>query len=212
VLGGAQSLHTNSKDEALGLPTQEAVTLALRTQQIIAEESGVTRTIDPVGGSFYLENLTDELETRALEEFAKVQKMGGALSAIKEGYLQSEIQKSAYDFQKLVDAGRRVVVGVNRYIEEDEQVLSSKKINVLAISKASVRDQLSALKKFKSNRDKRRVENILSRLKDEASKQVTERGNLVPLIIEATRSRATTGEISSTLREAYGEYHPRVSF
>ncbi|MHB8567783.1 MAG: acyl-CoA mutase large subunit family protein, partial [Nitrososphaerales archaeon] len=115
VLGGAQSLHTNSYDEALGLPTEKAVTMALRTQQIIAEESGVTRTVDPLGGSYYLERLTDEMEARALEELERVERIGGALAAIKNGYIRNEIQKSAYKFQKEIDGGRRIVVGVNKY-------------------------------------------------------------------------------------------------
>ncbi len=208
VLGGAQSLHTNSKDEALGLPTEDAVTLALRTQQIIAEESGVTKTVDPAGGSYYLETLTDELEARALEEFERVQKMGGSLEAIKSGYIQSEIQKSAYEFQKQVDGGRKIVVGVNKFQEN----VSPNKIKVLSISKTSVREQLLSLKKFRQTRDKKKLEVSLDRLKTEATKAASERENLMPLIIEATKQRATTGEISTALREAYGEYHPRTSF
>jgi methylmalonyl-CoA mutase, N-terminal domain len=208
VLGGAQSLHTNSKDEALGLPSEEAVTLALRTQQIIAEESGVTKTVDPAGGSYYLETLTDELEARALEEFERVQKMGGSLEAIKSGYIQSEIQKSAYEFQKQVDEGSKIVVGVNKFQEN----ASSANIQPLSISKQSVREQLSSLKKFRRARDKKKLEASLDRLKTQASKAASERENLMPLIIEATKRRATTGEISSALREAFGEYHPRSSF
>ena len=115
VLGGAQSLHTNSYDEALGLPTEDAVTIALRTQQIIAEESNIRSTIDPVGGSYYLENLSDEIESRATEELERVLRLGGALDAIKSGYIQNEIQKSAYAFQKEVDSNQKVIVGVNKY-------------------------------------------------------------------------------------------------
>lgn len=211
VLGGAQSLHTNSKDEALGLPTEDAVTLALRTQQIIAEESGVTKTVDPAGGSYYLETLTDELEARALEEFEKVQKIGGSLEAIKTGYIQSEIQKSAYEFQKQVDEGHTIVVGVNKY-EEEEDAPRTSKIKILTISQSSVREQLTGLAKFRRNRDKKKLEDSLNKLEVEASKPLGERSNLVPLIIEATRQHATTGEISGALRRAYGEYHPQVSF
>jgi methylmalonyl-CoA mutase N-terminal domain/subunit len=208
VLGGAQSIHTNSKDEALGLPTEEAVNLALRTQQIIAEESGVTKTVDPAGGSFYLENLTDELEERALEEFEKVQKIGGSLEAIKSGYIQSEIQKSAYEFQKQVDAGAKTVVGVNKYHENEDM----SKIKALSISRASVEEQISSLKKFRRSRNRKKVESVIEQLKSEASKAPSERQNLVPFIIEATRNRATTGEISAALREAFGEYRPRSPF
>jgi methylmalonyl-CoA mutase N-terminal domain/subunit len=213
VLGGAQSLHTNSKDEALGLPTEDAVMLALRTQQIIAEESGVTKTADPAGGSYYLEHLTNELEARALEEFEKVQKIGGSLAAIKTGYIQSEIQKSAYEFQKQVDEGRKVVVGVNKYTdnEQNNQAMSSK-IKILTISQSSVRDQLAGLTKFRRARDKKKVEDSLNRLELEASKTLDARNNLMPLIIEATKQHATTGEISGALRRAYGEYRPLISF
>jgi methylmalonyl-CoA mutase, N-terminal domain len=208
VLGGAQSIHTNSKDEALGLPTEDAATLALRTQQIIAEETSVTKTVDPAGGSYYLENLTDELEARALEEFERVQKMGGSLVAIKSGYIQSEIQKSAYDFQKQVDSGKKTVVGVNKY-EEGKSVSN---IKVLSISETSVREQIASLKKFKRSRDRKEVASVIDRLKAEASKRVGERQNLMPFIINATKQHATTGEISGALREAFGEYHPRSSF
>jgi methylmalonyl-CoA mutase, N-terminal domain len=215
VLGGAQSLHTNSKDEALGLPTEDAVMLALRTQQIIAEESGVTKTADPAGGSYYLEHLTDELEARALEEFEKVEKIGGSLDAIKTGYIQSEIQKSAYEFQKEVDEGRKVVVGVNKYRDDNDSVAKttrSPKIKVLTISLSSVRDQLAGLAKFRRARDKKKLEDSLNKLEFEASKTLNERKNLVPLIIGATKQHATTGEISGALRRAYGEYHPSISF
>lgn len=208
VLGGAQSLHTNSKDEALGLPTEDAVTLALRTQQIIAHETGVTKTVDPAGGSYYLETLTDELEARALQEFERVQKMGGSLEAIKSGYIQSEIQKSAYDFQKEVDAKKRIVVGVNKYNEDR----GKSKIKALSISKASVREQISSLEKFTRSRDHKKLESSLDRLRTEASKSASERQNLMPFIIEATKQHATTGEIGKALREAYGEYHPRSKF
>jgi methylmalonyl-CoA mutase N-terminal domain/subunit len=208
VLGGAQSIHTNSKDEALGLPTEDAVTLALRTQQIIAEETGVTKTVDPAGGSYYLENLTNELEAKALEEFEKVQRMGGSLAAIKSGYIQNEIQKSAYDFQKQVDAGRKIVVGVNKYREEKAE----SRTKVLSISKTSVREQISSLRKFRRSRDLKKVESALDSLRAEASKEAGARENLMPFVINATRNYATTGEISSVLKDAFGDYHPSSSF
>ena len=206
VLGGAQSLHTNSKDEALSLPTEEAVTIALRTQQILAEETGVTRTVDPAGGSHYLENLTDELEARAMEEFEKVQRMGGALSAIKSGYMQGEIQRSAYEFQKQVDDGRRTIVGVNKYAEGTEKV----KYRTLRVPESSIREQIRSLKRLRTRRNNKAVEKAISSLGEEASKSPLERKNPIYLILEAASARATTGEISGALRSAYGEYRPKL--
>jgi methylmalonyl-CoA mutase, N-terminal domain len=207
VLGGAQSIHTNSKDEALGLPTEGAATLALRTQQIIAEETGVTKTVDPAGGSYYLEHLTDELESRAMVEFDRIQKMGGALAAIKSGYIQSEIQKSAYEFQRAVDEGRTTIVGVNKFTES----ASSASIETLEISRESAKEQIRALNKFRSQRDQNKVNGALRNLENEAEKQESqEKANLVPLIIESVKSGATTGEVSNALREAFGEYHPQL--
>ena len=205
VLGGAQSLHTNSFDEALGLPTEESVTIALRTQQIIAEETGVIRTADPFGGSHYLESLTNEIETRALEELDRVQKMGGALEAIKNGYVQREIQKSAYEYQKLVDERQKIIVGVNKYASS-----SGPSIKIQKIPEKSVSEQIKHIQKFRSLRNKHDFEKAISRLREEAAKSLGERSNLVPLIIDAVRARATTGEISDALRAAYGEYRPSL--
>lgn len=208
VLGGPQSLHTNSKDEALGLPTEEAVTTALRTQHIIAEESGVTRTVDPLAGSFYLENLTDELESRAMDELSRVEKLGGALAAIKSGFMQSEIQKSAYKFQKEADAGRRSIVGVNKYKVENERLA----ISIQKIPEKSVNDQVESLKKFRKNRDNSRLEKALTSLEEIAGKSVQDRTvDLMSTILEAAKVKATTGEISTSLRRAYGEYRPVFS-
>jgi methylmalonyl-CoA mutase, N-terminal domain len=206
VLGGAQSLHTNSYDEALGLPSEDSVTIALRTQQIIAEESGVIKTADPVGGSFYLESLTDEIEARAMEELQRIEKLGGALEAIKTGYIQNEIQKSAYKYQKAVDEKNRIVVGVNLFENSEKESLK-----ILEIPKKSVEQQLKSLKEYKKNRDSHACEKALSTLVDRATKKPQSyEDNLVPLIIHAAKSGATTGEISSALREAFGEYHPRT--
>lgn len=204
VLGGTQSLHTNSKDEALGLPTEEAVTLALRTQQIIAEETGVTRTVDPAGGSYYLERLTDELESRAMEELEKVERIGGALAAIKSGYIQGEIQKSAYAFQKSVDAAKSVIVGVNKFRES-----KGTRTRSLKISKRSEMEQIKSLRAFKGKRDKRSVESSLGILEEEASKDFAERKNLMLPILGAAKAGSTTGEISNALRSAYGEFRVR---
>ena len=205
VLGGVQSLHTNSYDEALGLPTEEAVTLALRTQQIIAEESGVTRTVDPSGGSHYLEALTDEIESRVWKELDEISKLGGALKAIKSGYVQKEIQLSAYEFQKCVDSGERFIVGVNKYTSG-----SSAKISVQSISRTSALRQLNHIKSFKMKRDKISLEKALSKLEEAASLDPMERSNLMTLVIKCVKARATTGEISNALRAVYGEHHPRM--
>jgi methylmalonyl-CoA mutase, N-terminal domain len=203
VLGGAQSLHTNSFDEALGLPTEEAVTIALRTQQIIAEETGVTKTVDPVGGSHYIESLADEMEARVLEGLARIEKIGGALEAIRTGYIQKEIQNSAYEFQKRVDSGENVIVGVNKYESE-----SHNPEKVYSISNNSVALQLRQLRTFRKLRDKSNLYRSLSRLEEQASRDPLDRRNLVELIIDCVRAKATTGEISSSLRAAYGEYKP----
>jgi methylmalonyl-CoA mutase N-terminal domain/subunit len=218
VLGGAQSIHTNSKDEALGLPTEEAVRTALRTQQIIAEETGVTRTVDPMGGSYYLEYLTDELEARAQEELEKIERIGGALDAIKSGYVQREIQKNAYSYQKQVDAGLKIVVGVNKYRGEGEREQGTitrlgsgnARIKIHSISQKSVALQIKGLKRFKETRDNTLVLNALSKLEIEASRNRESRRNLMYPIIDAVRAKATTGEISTALRKAFGEYRPII--
>ena len=205
VLGGAQSVHTNSFDEAMGLPSEESATIALRTQQIIAEENGVVRTADPVGGSYYLENLTEEIESRVLEQLNKIEKMGGALEAIKSGYVQREIQKSAYEFQKAVDAGERVIVGVNKFTSE-----STESVNIQKVSQKSISRQLAHLKKFRKGRNAVEYEKAISKLENEAAKSLSDRQNLVPLILDAVKKGATTGEVSDALRETYGEFHSKI--
>lgn len=204
VLGGTQSLHTNSYDEALGLPTEKAVTIALRTQQIIAEESGIVKTVDPVGGAYYIEKLTDEIESRVLEELERVDKLGGALAAIKAGYIQNEIQKSAYKFQKEVDEGKKIIVGVNRYTTSGKQAMNSQRV-----SESSVKRQVNSLKRFRANRDKKRLENSMNSLSESSLGEGT---NLMESIIAAVKSGATTGEISDTLRKSFGEYRGRIDF
>jgi methylmalonyl-CoA mutase N-terminal domain/subunit len=205
VLGGAQSLHTNSKDEALGLPTEEAVTLAVRTQQIIAEETGVTRTVDPVGGSYLVEHLTDELEAMALEELERIRRIGGALEAIKEGYMQKEIQRNAYLVQRQIDSGEKTIVGVNKYSQRGET-----KITIQKIPQESVRRQIEGVGRFRKERDSQRLLRALSSLEEEASRPPQDRENLIYPIIEATRAGATTGEISGVLRKVFGEHRPRT--
>jgi len=204
VFGGAQSLHTNSYDEALGLPTEESVTIALRTQQIIAEETGVTKTVDPLGGSYYLETLTDEIEAKALEELGRVEKLGGALEAIKMGYIQREIQKSAYQYQKAIDEKEKIIIGVNKHVSD---LITP--IGIQKISEKSVKNQLDQITAFRKSRNKLNFEIVISKLQEEASKEPMERKNLIPFVIDAVKAGATTGEISDSMRLAYGEYHPR---
>ncbi|MCD6493153.1 MAG: methylmalonyl-CoA mutase family protein [Archaeoglobaceae archaeon] len=197
VLGGAQSLHTNSFDEALSLPTEKAVRIALRTQQIIAEESGVADVVDPLGGSYYLEWLTDKIEEEAMKYIERIDEMGGMVKAIEAGYVQREIQRSAYEKQKAIDEGEIVVVGVNKYqIEEDIQ------IDILRIDEEMIRKQIERLKKFRENRDKDKLEKALNAL----AKAAEGDENLMPYIYEAVKARATLGEMTDVLREVFGEY------
>lgn len=198
VLGGTQSLHTNSFDEALSLPTEKAVRIALRTQQIIAEESGVADVIDPLGGSYYVEWLTDKIEEEAMKYIEKIDEMGGMVKAIESGFVQREIQRSAYEKQKAIDSGELTVVGVNKYqIEEDISV------EILRIDEEIVRRQIERLKKFRESRDRSKVEKALDELRRAAEK---EDENLMPYILEAVKARATLGETTQTLREVFGEY------
>ncbi|TEU10057.1 methylmalonyl-CoA mutase [Candidatus Bathyarchaeota archaeon] len=197
VLGGCQSLHTNSFDEALSLPSEVAVTTALRTQQIIAHESGAANSVDPMAGSYMVEHLTGEIEEEALRYIERIDEMGGATSAIERGYIQREIAESAYNQQKEIDSGERVIVGVNSYTVEEEAP-----IHLLEVDPALVRRQVQRLKAYKGMRDTAEVEKSLGKLKRAAEGEV----NLMPLIIKAIEARATNGEISNTLREVFGEY------
>jgi methylmalonyl-CoA mutase N-terminal domain/subunit len=197
VLGGTQSLHTNSMDEALCLPSEEAVQIALRTQQLIAYESGVTDTVDPLAGSYYVEELTREIEKRAEAYIKKIDEMGGAPAAIEKGYVQREIQDSAYQYQREIEKGERVVVGVNRFQAEQE-----KPTNLLRVDPAVRISQIEKLKKLKSERDEEGVKKGLAQLKRAAGG--TE--NLMPPILDAVKAYATLGEICDVLREIFGEY------
>jgi len=198
VLGGCQSLHTNSFDEALCLPTEKAVRIALRTQQIIAEESGVADVVDPLGGSYYIEWLTDRIEEEAMKYIEKIDEMGGMIKAIESGYVQREIQKSAYEKQKAIDSGEITVVGVNKYqIEEEIQ------IELLRVDKAVVEKQIRRLQEFRKNRDVKKVEEALDRLRKAAEK---ENENLMPYVLEAVKARATLGEMTDALRDVFGEF------
>jgi methylmalonyl-CoA mutase N-terminal domain/subunit len=197
VLGGTQSLHTNSRDEALALPTEESVRLALRTQQIIAHESGVAQTVDAVGGSEYVEQLTGEIERDARQYIERIDGMGGALRAIEAGYVQSEIHNSAYEFQRQVESGRRIIVGVNKFRHEDERPIPT-----FRLDPAIEREQIERVRELRASRDRQAVGCALERLEQAA------RGtqNLMPFIVEAAGCYATVGEISDRLRSVFGEY------
>jgi methylmalonyl-CoA mutase N-terminal domain/subunit len=197
VLGGTQSLHTNSKDEALALPTEESVTIALRTQQIIAHESGVASSVDPLGGSFLVEKLTDELEAEAEGYIHKIDKMGGVVAAIEQGYVQREIESSAYHLGQSIESGERVVVGVNRFVSDKEP-----RLELLRIDEQVAARQVEKLKRVRAARDHARVGRALAAVAD-ASRG---RDNLMPHVLEAVRAYASVGEICGTLRQAFGEY------
>ncbi len=197
VLGGTQSLHTNSMDEALCLPSEEAVQVALRTQQLVAYETGVTDTVDPLGGSYYVEALTKEIFERAEKYIKTIDEMGGPVSAIEKGYIQREIQDSAYTYQREIEKGERIVVGLNRFQVEEE-----KPTNLLRVDPAVRIAQIERLKKLRSERDNEKVNSCLSDLKRCAEGN----DNLMPLILKAAMAYATLGEICNTLREVFGEY------
>jgi methylmalonyl-CoA mutase N-terminal domain/subunit len=197
ALGGAQSLHTNSRDEALSLPTEESARLALRTQQIIAAESGITNTVDPVGGSDYIESLTDSIERGAMDYLERIEAMGGTLRAIESGYIQNEIQNAAFAYQKAVESGEQIVVGVNRFRMEEENPIPT-----FRLDPALERAQIERLREVRATRNQADVTDRLNRLEQAA------RGseNLLPLILDAAGSYATVGEMSGRLRAVFGEY------
>jgi methylmalonyl-CoA mutase N-terminal domain/subunit len=197
VLGGTQSLHTNSYDEALALPTEDAVRIALRTQQVIAHETGVTRTADPLGGSYYIEALTNEMEAAAYDYFRRIDELGGIVESIKRGFPQREIADAAFRYQQEVDAGERVVVGVNRYKLEDEV-----RLPILRIDEALERKQVGRLQAVRSRRDGADVEKSLAALKLAASTDQ----NLIYPILDCARTHATEGEIIQSLQEVFGTY------
>ncbi|HMJ80277.1 MAG TPA: methylmalonyl-CoA mutase family protein [Candidatus Dormibacteraeota bacterium] len=202
ILGGAQSLHTNSRDEALALPTEEAVRLALRTQQILAYESGVAETPDPLAGSYLVETLTDQLEAAAGAYLAEIEGLGGTLAALETGYQQRQIQESAYRYQREVEAVERIVVGVNRFVDEGAPHPPLQRIALDA-----ERDQVAGLQRVRAERDSGACEAALGRLSDEARGSA----NLLPVIIEAVEAYATLGEISDRLRVAWGEHRELIT-
>lgn len=202
VLGGTQSLHTNSRDEALALPTEESVRIALRTQQIIAHESGVADTIDPLAGSYYIESLTDRIEKEAMEYIRKIDELGGAVSAIEKGYIQKEIQDSAYRYQMEVESGEKIVVGVNKFqIEEDTHK------DILKVDPEVERVQRENLIQLRKERNNEEVNNKLEALREAAKDSSV---NLMPYILDAVKTYATLGEICDVLREVFGEYQQSI--
>ena len=201
VLGGTQSLHTNSRDEALALPTEDSVRIALRTQQIVAEESGVTNTIDPLAGSYYIEAMTDLIEKEAMQYIEKIDAMGGMTEAINNGFVQTEIQKSAYKYEMEIEEKERIIVGVNKYhIKESEQK------DLLKIDMQVQKEQIEFLKKVRSERNNEDVNTKLNALKKAAEGN----DNLMPFILDSVRVYASIGEICNTLRSVFGEYKEHV--
>jgi len=202
VLGGTQSLHTNSFDEALCLPTEEAVTIALRTQQLIAHESGVTQTIDPLAGSFYVEALTNEMEERAMNYIDKIDSIGGVIAAIEKGFMQREIADSAYKYQKEVERKERIIVGLNDHTVEKDWI----PMDLLRIPPHVEKEQLARLERVRRERNHQKAKQVLDKLHDEADKNK----NLMPTIIEAVKAYATLGEITEVLRSVFGEYRELI--
>lgn len=200
VLGGTQSLHTNSRDEALSLPTEDSVRTALRTQQIIAHESGVADTVDPLAGSFFIEAATDRIEAEAMSLIAKIDQAGGVINCIENGFIQRQIENSAYAFQRQIENGERVVVGVNRF-QTDEETSPT----LLRLDPAVESDQVSRLKAVRAERDQSTVDRTLHSLGNAAAGNT----NLMPIILEAVKSYATLGEICQVLRDNFGEYRDR---
>jgi methylmalonyl-CoA mutase, N-terminal domain len=208
VLGGTQSLHTNSLDETYALPTEDAVTIALRTQQILAEESGVASTIDPLGGSYYLEDLTSRLEEEARQTIRRIDEMGGMVSAIEKGYPQREIAASAYRFQRQLESGERVMVGVNKYETDGDAA-----IPLLRVDEEAQRTQIANLQRVKAERDAARVRSALDAVRSAARGKPGAAGsNLVPPIILAAKAYCTQQEICDVLREVLGTYSDPAEF
>jgi methylmalonyl-CoA mutase, N-terminal domain len=199
VLGGAQSLHTNSRDEALALPTEQSALLALRTQQIIANESDVADTVDPLGGSYYVESLTRELEKKTLEYLGKIDDLGGAVSAIERGYMQREIQSAAYLYQREIEAKQRIIVGLNQFTTGEQPP-----IDLLRVNPEIEQKQCERLARLRAERNAAAAGTALDRVEAAAR----DGGNLMPAIIDAVRNWATLGEISDAMRRVFGEYQP----
>lgn len=202
VLGGTQSLHTNSMDEALGLPTEKAVTIALRTQQIIANESGVADVIDPLAGSYYIESLTNEIEKQATEYIERIESMGGVIKCIENGFIQNEIQNAAYQFQMDVESKKEIIVGVNEFVQDQQP-----DTEVLKVSEDVAREQVERLKKFKAKRNQKEVDRHLAQIQKAAEGN----DNLMPLFVDAVEANVTLGEISDALRKVFGLYKETIT-
>ena len=203
VLGGTQSLHTNSRDEALALPTEKSVQIALRTQQLVAYESAASKIVDPLAGSYYLETLTDKLEKEATGYIEQIDKLGGAAKAVASGFYQQEISRAAYEYQKEIENKNRIIVGVNKFTDEE-----SSRIKTLKVTPALQAKQVALITRYKKNRDIQSVNRALAALKSAAQTNA----NLMPAIMEATRQSATLGEISQALREVFGEHKGAIIF
>ncbi|MAV90875.1 MAG: methylmalonyl-CoA mutase [Bdellovibrionaceae bacterium] len=202
VMGGTQSLHTNSMDEALGLPTEKSATIALRTQQILAEETGVPDVVDPLAGSYYVESLTNDLEKKALDLIERIETQGGVVTCIESGWIQSEIQNAAYQFQKNLEGGSEIVVGVNKYVLENEPPFET-----LKVSEAVANEQIARLKKFKSGRNADEVASELAKITDAAKSGA----NLMPHFVSAVEKHVTLGEISDALRGVFGKFQEKIT-
>jgi methylmalonyl-CoA mutase N-terminal domain/subunit len=201
VMGGTQSLHTNGYDEALAIPTEEAARIALRTQQIIAYESGTPQTVDPLAGSYAIESLTDEINSRATAYIEKIDALGGMIKAIEKGFVQQEIQNAAYEAQQSVDRGEAVVVGVNRFSIEEER-----SVPIQRVDEALERKQVERVRALRARRNQSEWQQALRRVKENAS----DGSNLVPAVIEAVEKNCTVGEVSNVLREVFGEHRETV--
>jgi methylmalonyl-CoA mutase, N-terminal domain len=198
VLGGTQSLHTNAKDEALALPTAETAELALRTQQVLAYESGVADVVDPLAGSYYVESLTDEIERRAWEYIERIDERGGALASVEDGYIQGEIQEAAYEYQRQVERGERIIVGTNHFQSSEAEPTTE----ILSVDPSVRQRQCERLRTLRAGRDNERCRQQLERLQAAAA---NEHENLLPLIVEAVEACCTLGEISDAFRAVWGE-------
>jgi methylmalonyl-CoA mutase N-terminal domain/subunit len=198
ILGGTQSLHTNAKDEALALPTAETAQLALRTQQVLAYESGAGDVVDPLAGSYYVESLTDEIERRAWDYIERIDERGGALAAVESGYIQSEIQEAAYEYQRQVERGERIIVGTNRFESSEAEPMT----DILTVDPSVRQRQCERLRALRARRDNERCRQMLEGLQAAAK---NERENLMPLIVEAVEAYCTLGEISDSFRAVWGE-------
>ena len=201
VLGGTQSLHTNSFDEALGLPTERSAEIALRTQQIIGYESGVTATVDPLAGSYYIEYLTHEIEKRIREIMADVERRGGAVKCVESGFFRDEIAAAAYDFQRRIETRKQIVVGVNEYVSQNLQIPS-----ILKVDPENERNQVRSLTKLKASRDRKKIADALAAVRQAAEQNQ----NVVYPVIDAVELYATVGEISDVFRQVWGEYHENL--